>query len=95
MLSFHAASITASRVRTEYPRNRGRRTFPREVRESEARTVRTTWIDTPPASCQLNSLRADMPGQGFASVPTPFGFIDRPLIKKSWPVHGYACRFPP
>jgi hypothetical protein len=31
--------------------------------------------------------------RGFASVPMPpFGFIDRPPIKKSWPVHGYACK---
>src|SRR5580765_2236927 len=91
MLSFHAASIMASCVRTKYPSQSGAPDTPK----------RRPRIRGPDSKNNVDRLSAGIVSvelltgrtcrvRGFASVPIPFGFIDRPLIKKSWPVHGYA-----
>ena len=95
MLSFHAASIMASCVRTEYPSQSGAQDIPKRsprIRgpDSENNVDR---LCAGIVSVELLTERADRVS-GFASVPMPpVGFIDHPLIKKSWPVRPWiACK---
>ena len=85
MLSFQAASIMASCVRTEYPLQTGAQDIPKSRPRIKGPYSEKN-VDPLCASIVSVELLARPTRRvgGFANLPkSQFGFIDRPLIKKS------------